>query len=122
MVALRILLVDDEEDLVAPMVERLTLRGFEAEGVLTGEEAVERVSEKEYDVVVLDLKMPGLSGYELLRSIKTKRPNVPVIVITGHGAIRDGEQAVKDGAFEYLVKPFDIETLIDVMKQSTQSD
>ncbi|MBM3335431.1 response regulator, partial [Candidatus Sumerlaeota bacterium] len=108
MSVLRVLLVDDEEDLVNPMVERLRLRGVAADGVLTGNDAIARVAENEYDVVVLDLKMPGFSGHELLARIKQTRPNIPVIVMTGHSAIRNGEQAVKEDAYDYLVKPFDI--------------
>ena len=118
---LRVLLIDDEKDLVHTLVERLTLRGIEAEGVLTGDEALARIAEKEFDVVVQDLKMPGLSGTELLGRIKQARPGVPVIVITGYGAVRSGEEAIHEGAFDYLVKPFDIKTLIRVMKASVQS-
>jgi DNA-binding NtrC family response regulator len=118
---LRVLLIDDEKDLVHTLVERLRLRGIEAEGVLNGDDALARLAEEEFDVVVQDLKMPGLSGPELLDRIRKQRPGIPVIVITGYGATRDGEEAIREGAFDYLAKPFDIKTLIRVMKASVQS-
>lgn len=121
MAALRVLLVDDEEDLVHTMVERLNLRGLDAVGVLNGSDALDRLAEREFDVVVLDLKMPGISGEDLLARIEAEHPNVRVILITGHGVIHTGEEELEKQAREYLVKPFDIETLIKTMKELTNS-
>ncbi len=119
---LRILLIDDEEDFVQALAERLTLRGFEADGVTTGNDALARMRQKEFDLVVLDLKMPGLSGSDLIAQIRKEHPRVPIIVITGHGAVVDGETIVPAGPWRWLVKPFDIEMLIQAIHESVGSE
>jgi DNA-binding NtrC family response regulator len=115
MSGLRVLLVDDEGDLVYTMAERLSLRGYNVDAVTDGAEALERVASNTYDVAVVDVKMPGISGLVVLKVIKRDRPETPVILLTGHGSIEEGEEGMKQGAYAYLFKPVDIEDLIKTM-------
>ena len=80
-------------------------------------EAVRLVREKQFDVVVLDMKMPGMSGLETLVAIKDEQNSLPVIVMTGHGSIKDGEMALKKGAADYLIKPIDLPELIEKIQE-----
>ena len=116
---LRILIVDDEEDLAFTMAERLTLRGYRAEAVTCATDALQRVGEDEFGVVVLDVKMPGIDGLHLMAEIKQQHPDLPVILLTGHGSTADAERGMREGAAEYLMKPIDIEKLIEKIENST---
>jgi len=117
--SLRVLLVDDEEELVSTVAERLELRGIEAEALTTGTAALERLAEQNFDVVVVDVKMPGMDGLELLRRIKTMQPGTQVILLTGRGSGKESERGLEEGAFDYLIKPINIDDLIIKMKQAT---
>ena len=117
----RVLLVDDEEEFVSALSERLMLRGIEAECALNGEEALARLVEKEFEVVILDVMMPGLGGLEVLRQIKTTHPNTQVILLTGHGSTREGIEGMRLGAFDYLIKPVDIEEMLAKMKEAAKT-
>jgi DNA-binding response OmpR family regulator len=114
----RVLLVDDEEEFVSALSERLKLRGIEVDSALNGEEALARLVEKEFEVVILDVMMPGLGGLEVLRQIKTTHPNTQVILLTGHGSTREGIEGMRLGAFDYLIKPVDIEEMLAKMKEA----
>jgi len=116
----RVLLVDDEEEFVSALSERLMLRGIEVDSALNGEEALARLVEKEFEVVILDVMMPGLGGLEVLRQIKTTHPNTQVILLTGHGATREGIEGMRLGAFDYLIKPVDIEEMLEKMKEAAK--
>jgi DNA-binding response OmpR family regulator len=117
MPGMRVLLVDDEPELVFTMAERLELRGYEVDAVTSGAEALERVRNTPYDVAVVDLKMPGMSGAEVLDSISADYPEMPVILLTGHGASGEEEQdSVEVKACAYLFKPINIEELIKAME------
>ena len=115
MEALRILIVDDEEELVSALKERLNLRGFQAQGVTTGTAALEFLEEEECDVVLLDLKMPGLGGLEVIRRIKDMKPRLQVVLLTGHGSVKSVEDGMALGAFDYLMKPVKIDSLVRVL-------
>ncbi len=115
---LRVLLIDDEEELVSTLIERLMLRDIAADGAITGIDALKRMQEKEFDVVVLDVKMPGMDGLELLRKIRKMRPAVSVILLTGRGSEAESRVGIAEGAFDYLIKPIDIEDLIGKMRQA----
>ena len=110
---IRVLCVDDEEELVSAWVERLALRGIEADGAVNGLEAMQKISEKKYDVVVLDIKMPGLNGFEIMKRIKSEKANIQVILITGHQSVEDENNTLMAGAFDYLVKPVNIDILME---------
>jgi len=109
---IRVLMVDDEEQFRATTAKILTKRGYETTMAESGEEAIEKLKEKEFDVVILDIKMPGMDGNQALREIKTIQPDVQVIMLTGHGHIDSAIQALKDGAFDYLNKPCEIDLLV----------
>jgi two-component system OmpR family response regulator len=113
--ALRVLIVDDEEELVSALVERLNLRGFAAQGVTTGAEALSVLEGQEFDVVLLDVKMPGLGGLEVIRRIKGARPKQEVILLTGHGSVKSIEEGMALGAFDYLMKPVKIDNLVHIL-------
>jgi DNA-binding response OmpR family regulator len=115
---LKVLLIDDEEELVATLAERLGYRGITAEYALDGYEALAKMRESSYHVVVLDLKLPGMEGTEVLRQISSKYPDVPVILITGHGSPMEGEQPKPEGARDYLVKPVKLELLVDRIREA----
>jgi DNA-binding response OmpR family regulator len=115
------LIVDDEEELVSTLGERLMLRGFAADGVLTGEDALRQVREKEFDVVILDIKMPGMDGLEVMKKMRALRPHLQVILLTGRGSEKESEIGLEEGAFAYLVKPIDIEHLIEKMKEAVNA-
>ena len=112
---LRILIVDDEAELVSALAERLELRGFSAKGVTNGSEALEYLEREECDVVLLDVKMPGLGGLEVIRRIKDMKPALEVILLTGHGSLKSIEEGMALGAFDYLMKPVKIIDLVRVL-------
>lgn len=112
---LRVLIVDDEEELVSALVERLNLRGFKARGVTTGDDALELLDEMECDVVLLDVKMPGLGGLEVIRRIKEKNPSLGVVLLTGHGSVESVQEGMARGAFDYLMKPVKFDDLVHVL-------
>jgi two-component system, OmpR family, response regulator len=117
----KILLVDDESEFVDTLAERLQLRGFGAETAGDGEKALRLMDETAPDVVVLDLKMPGLGGMEVLKEIKKQGYEAPVILLTGHGSTKEGIEGMKLGAFDYLIKPIDIDELIQKMSEATKN-
>ena len=114
----RVLLVDDERDFVQTLSERLELRDMGSAVVFNGESALEVVAEDEPEVMIIDLKMPGIDGFEVLRKVKSTRPEIEVIVLTGHGSSVDEAQCRELGAFAYLQKPVDIEELSELLRQA----
>ncbi len=112
---MRVLIVDDEEELVSALVERLSLRGFKATGVVTGEAALTFLEGEPCDVVLLDVKMPGLGGLEVIRRIKETHPGLEVVLLTGHGSVKGVEDGMALGAFDYLMKPVKIDNLVRVL-------
>ena len=114
---MRVLLVDDEEELVSALAERLELRGIEAEWFTTGTQALQKVDSECFDLAVLDMKMPKVSGLELREQLKTKCPDMRFIFLTGYGSEKDFESATqKVNEANYLVKPVDINILIERMQ------
>lgn len=97
----RVLLVDDEVVFTTNMSKILSRRGFEVRAVNDGESAIEAIEDEEYDVVVLDLRMPGMDGIAALKVMKRKRPLLEVIILTGHGSVESGIQGMNLGAFDY---------------------
>jgi DNA-binding NtrC family response regulator len=114
----KVLLVDDEREFVQTLSERLQMRHMGSAVVYDGMEALSLVAEDEPEVMVLDLKMPGVDGLEVLTRVKAEHPNVEVIVLTGHGSAEIKERCMELGACAYLEKPVDIETLTQVMKEA----
>ncbi len=114
----KVLLVDDEEEFVKTLSERLQMRDLNSELALNGEQALQIVTDQEPDVMVLDLKMPGIDGMEVLRRVRKAFPKVQVVILTGHGTKKDEEQAKKLGAFAYMKKPVDIDHLVKVLRNA----
>jgi DNA-binding NtrC family response regulator len=119
--ALKILLVDDEEDYVRTMAERLEMRDLGSDVALNGEEALAMVEADLPDVMVLDLKMPGMGGLEVLEAVKGKYPSVQVIILTGHGSEKERVEALRLGAFAYVQKPVDIQDLMAEVRRAGEA-
>ena len=120
MATINLLLVDDEEEFITTLAERLQLRNLPSRYALNGDQALQLVAASVPDVIVLDLKMPGLDGLEVLRRVKKEYPQVEVIILTGHGAEKDEDEARRLGAFEYLKKPVEITELTQLIQQAYQ--
>jgi two-component system response regulator CpxR len=116
----KVLLVDDEREFVQTLSERLLMREMGSVVAYDGESALSMVNEDEPEVMILDLKMPGIDGIEVLRRVKETRPEIEVIILTGHGSEADRETCMKLGAFAYLQKPADIELLSDTLKRANE--
>ena len=112
------LLVDDEKEFVVTLSERLMMRDIDSVVVHDGEQALAQVSSDEPDVMVLDLKMPGIDGMQVLRQVKSSHPGIEVIILTGHGTEKDRITAMELGAFAYLQKPVDVDVLARTMKEA----
>ena len=112
----KVLLVDDEREFVHTLSERLQMRNIGTTTVYTGEEALEAIAQDEPEVMVLDLRMPGIDGIEVLRRVKQARPHVEVIVLTGHGSDEDEALARELGAFAYIEKPVSIQRLTETLQ------
>jgi DNA-binding NtrC family response regulator len=118
---IRILIVDDEDDLLSTLVERLEFRGFVAVGVHTGKQALAKIGAQDFDVVVQDVKLKGEDGIEVMKQIKQARPNLPVILLTGHLSSESSREGIQAGATDYLLKPINLEDLIVKMQQAVAS-
>lgn len=114
----RVLIVDDEDDFVETMVKRLKSKGLEAEGVNRGHAALELLRHKEFDVCVLDVRMPGMDGIETLREMKKRDPSLEVIILTGHGSVESGIQGLQLGAYNYVMKPVPFPELLEQIVQA----
>lgn len=110
--AFSVLLVDDEEEFLETLVKRLAKRKLVVTGVTNAQDAIRTLTEKPIDIVVLDVKMPGMDGLEALRQIKSTSPEVEVIMLTGHANMEAAIQGMELGAFDYLMKPMDIDELL----------
>jgi DNA-binding response OmpR family regulator len=115
---LKVLLVDDEVEFVSTLAERLRLRGIQTRIANDGEEAIRQISADPPQIVVLDVMMPGMGGLKVLERIKADYPAIPVILLTGIGTAQDGITGIRLGAFDYLMKPLQIEDLIERIEEA----
>ena len=115
---LRVLVVDDEADFLETIVKRLQRRKIDACGVDGGKKALDLVENERFDVVVLDILMPGMDGIETLKLLKKKKPFIEVIILTGHGSVESGLQGMQFGAFDYIMKPADLDELLEKIQQA----
>lgn len=113
-----VLLVDDEKDFVETLAKRLRTRNFTVDYTLSGDEAVKWLEKNRADVVVLDVRMPGMDGIDTLREIKRMKPLVEVIMLTGHATVETAIEGMKLGAYDYLMKPTDMNDLVDKIKKA----
>ena len=108
----RVLLVDDEKDFLEVLIRRLKKRQVNVDGVSSGEEALQYLRVRPIDVVVLDVKMPGMDGITALQEIKKLDPLIEVIMLTGHASLEVALEGMRSGAFDYLMKPAEIDELL----------
>jgi DNA-binding NtrC family response regulator len=110
-IPVKILIVDDEKDFVEMFSLRLTRQGEKVSTAYSGQEALDLLEKTAIDVVILDIRMPGMDGIETLKKIKAAHPLVEVIMLTGHGSTETAMEGLKEGAFDYLMKPADFEDI-----------
>jgi len=118
MANLRLLLVDDEIDFLEPLCTRLSKRNVSCVTALSGEEALERLQADRFHCAIIDVKMPGMDGLELLRRIRRDHAHTPVVLLTGHASVEMGVQGMELGAFDYLLKPVDLDDLLDIARRA----
>ena len=115
-----VLLVDDEEKFLEVLSQRLETRGVDAETSTSGEEAMVKIKNKNFDAIVLDVMMPGIGGIETLKRIRKENPELQIIMLTGRGTIDKAVEAMKEGAIDFLEKPADINTLMDKISKAKE--
>lgn len=116
-----ILIVDDEGDFLETLMKRLKKRNIQAQGCASGEAALQFIRQSPFDVVVLDIKMPGgMDGIQTLKEIKKLRPETEVILLTGHASLETGMEGMQSGAYDYLLKPILLENLLEKMAQALE--
>jgi two-component system, OmpR family, response regulator len=115
---INILIVDDENDFVETMVKRFGIRKMPIDSAKSGQEALEAMAAKDYDVIILDVRMPGMDGLETLRQIRERAPLTEVIMLTGHASLEAGMQGMNLGAYDYVLKPADFDDLLDKVRKA----
>ena len=115
---IKLLIVDDEEKFLRTIAERLGLKDFDVTTATEGDRAIKAAKKGKFDVAILDLKMPGMDGMELLQILKKKHKFLEVIILTGFASIDSAVEATKLGAFGYLEKPYNLEKLLQVLKEA----
>ncbi|MFH1130808.1 MAG: response regulator [Pseudomonadota bacterium] len=117
---IRLIVVDDEIRFLKTLAQRLSLRDFDVTPVTSGQEAVEKAKSEDFDLALVDLKMPGMTGEEVLEALKKEHPLIEVIILTGHGSIESAVQCTHAGSYNYLQKPCETEELLEVLKNAFQ--
>jgi len=112
---MKLLFIDDEQTFLKYLAKRLVLDGFKVKTAFSGEEGVKAAAEEDFDVAVVDLQMPGIDGIEVQKRLKDLQPNLPCIVLTGHGSVENALESGKYNAFKFLSKPVDMDTLIETI-------
>jgi DNA-binding NtrC family response regulator len=118
MTMVKLLLVDDEARFVETLSKRLTARGFDVEGALSGPEALARLDARPFDVVLLDVWMPGMDGLEVLKQIRRLHPSVRVVLVSGNASITAAVEGIRLGATDYLLKPVEIEDVMAKIEEA----
>ncbi|MBT8762773.1 response regulator [Desulfohalobiaceae bacterium Ax17] len=114
----KVLLVDDEQEFLSALSERMKNRGLEVATATSGKEALEKIGQESYDAVILDMLMPDMDGLETLKSIKATNPELQIILLTGHATVKSGIEAMKLGALDFIEKPADIKELMEKIKEA----
>jgi DNA-binding NtrC family response regulator len=117
---IKVLLVDDEEGYVNVLAKRMTKRQVEVSIALSGSEAIQILRKKDFDVAVVDLKMEDIDGIEVLKIFKKMDPELPVVMLTGHGSEKAARDGLALGAFDYLTKPCDLEDLLATISKAAE--
>jgi DNA-binding NtrC family response regulator len=118
MADLKLLLVDDELEFLEPTAARLARRQVACTTAASGAAALAALAKERFDCAIVDVKMPGMDGLELLRRMRQEYPEVGVVLLTGHASVELGVQGIELGAFEYLMKPVDIDELLDTVRRA----
>jgi len=118
MTLFNVLIVDDEQEFRDMTIKRLNKRNLQCEGAENGEQALECIKKGDFDVVLLDVKMPGMGGVKTLQEIKRIKPLIEVVMLTGHASVESGIDGMKLGAFDYLMKPMELEPLLEKLKDA----
>ena len=118
---IKILIVDDEVAFLESMAKRLEIRDFDVRTAFRGSNAIQLARREQFDIALLDLKMPGMDGKQVLEILKNEDPFIEVIILTGHGSVDSAIDCTKLGAFGYLPKPYELDKLLDVLKRAYQS-
>jgi DNA-binding NtrC family response regulator len=119
--AIKVLLVDDEVEFLETLIKRMKKRNLDISGVKSGEEALIALNQNPVDVVILDVRMPGMDGIETLKEIKRRHPLIEVIMLTGHASVEVAVQGMELGAFDYLMKPMNIDELLYKVEDAYKS-
>ncbi len=114
----KIILVDDEEHLIFPLKERLELRDFLVDAVLEGKKSIPMILENDYDLAIIDVKMPDISGLEVVSQVKEQKPDLPIILLSGHTTKENFDNPEKVGVHAYLSKPIQLKDLLLVMEEA----
>ena len=117
-----LLLVDDEEGFVNVIANRLGKRGINTVKALSGTAGIQALRKRDFDVAVLDLKMEDMDGVEVLKIFKKMVPEMPVIMLTGHGSARAAKEGIEQGAFDYLSKPCELQELIEKIREAVSKE
>lgn len=115
---LKLLLVDDEEGFVNVIANRMSKRGIDTTKALSGIDAIQALRKQDFHVAVLDLKMEDMDGIEVLKIFKKMVPEMPVIMLTGHGSARAAEEGIEQGAYDYLSKPCELQELVEKIREA----
>jgi DNA-binding NtrC family response regulator len=118
--ATKLLLVDDETGFVDVLSKRLAKRNIKVTNAYSGTEAIQALRKEQFDVAVLDLKMNDMDGLEVLKIFKKMDPEMPVLMLTGHGSDQAAREGIASGAFDYLTKPYELEDLIEKIREATE--
>ncbi len=117
---IRILIVDDEARFLQALSQRLSLRDFDVTPFTDGRDAIEAARQQPFDIALLDLKMPGMSGEQVLATLKAEHPDMEVVILTGHGSIDSAVDCTRSGSYRYLQKPCETDTLLSVLREAYQ--
>ena len=120
MANVKLLIIDDEVEFASTLCQRLQLGGMDAMNVHSGGEGLAVLSEVEPEIVILDLKMPDMSGLDVLEGIKKHNPSIEVIMLTGHGSSGSGIEAMEKGAYDYIMKPVDLRELLEKINSADE--
>jgi DNA-binding NtrC family response regulator len=118
---IKLLIVDDEIKFLDSIAKRLEMRDFDVTKATNGTEALEVARSKKFDIALLDLKMPGMNGQEVLEILKGEHKFIEVIILTGHGSLDSAVECTKLGAFDYLPKPYELERLLDILLKAYEA-
>ena len=112
---IKLLIVDDEGRFLSAIATRLRTRGFDVDAVTDGKDAIALAQRRPFDLAILDLKMPGMGGGEVLRALKAQQQFIEAIILTGHGSLESAVALTERGAFSYLPKPYELDKLLDTL-------